>query len=299
MKKKRKKNKFINKFSKRINDGFTMTKSELKKIIIILIVLISLSFIVFFIYKSYLFNNTYGGLGDSKDMPICEYDLSKLKNDKNGYMSYEDDRYKSRLIIDVSSHNGEIDWNKVRESGVDGAMIRLGYRGYGDATIVEDECFQKNIAGAKNAGLKVGVYFFSQATTPEEAIEEAEYVTAKIWGRGVSLPVAFDMEPFMGNERFLNHDIKSKTEMADAFLNVISKFGYEPILYGNPTWLTNDVDISKLTEYPVWLAHYTFSTEWPYAFRMWQFTSQGRVNGISGDVDLNIIFDKKYSYIVL
>lgn len=293
MKKKRKKNKFINKFSKRINDGFTMTKSELKKIIIILIVLISLSFIVFFIYKSYLFNNTYGGLGDSKDMPICEYDLSKLKNDKNGYMSYEDDRYKSRLIIDVSSHNGEIDWNKVKESGVDGAMIRLGYRGYGDATIVEDECFQKNIAGAKNAGLKVGVYFFSQATTPEEAIEEAEYVTEKIWGRGVSLPVAFDMEPFMGNERFLNHDIKSKTEMADAFLKVITKFGYEPILYGNPTWLTNDVDISKLTEYPIWLAHYTYSTEWPYMFRMWQFTSQGRVNGISGDVDLNIIFDKK------
>lgn len=293
MKKKRKKNKFINKFSKRINDGFTMTKSELKKIIIILIVLISLSFIVFFIYKSYLFNNTYGGLGDSKDMPICEYDLSKLKNDKNGYMSYEDDRYKSRLIIDVSSHNGEIDWNKVKESGVDGAMIRLGYREYGDATIVEDECFQKNIAGAKNAGLKVGVYFFSQATTPEEAIEEAEYVTEKIWGRGVSLPVAFDMEPFMGNERFLNHDIKSKTEMADAFLKVITKFGYEPILYGNPTWLTNDVDISKLTEYPIWLAHYTYSTEWPYMFRMWQFTSQGRVNGISGDVDLNIIFDKK------
>lgn len=293
MKKKRKKNKFPYKFSKRINDGFTMTKLELKKIIIILIVLISLSFIVFFIYKSYLFNNTYGGLGDSKDMPICEYDLSKLKNDKNGYMSYEDDRYKSRLIIDVSSHNGEIDWNKVKESGVDGAMIRLGYRGYGDATIVEDECFQKNIAGAKNAGLKVGVYFFSQATTPEEAIEEAEYVTEKIWGRGVSLPVAFDMEPFMGNERFLNHDIKSKTEMADAFLKVISKFGYEPILYGNPTWLTNDVDISKLTEYPIWLAHYTYSTEWPYMFRMWQFTSQGRVNGISGDVDLNIIFDKK------
>lgn len=293
MKKKRKKNKFINKLVKRINDGFTMTKSELKKIIIILIVLISLSFIVFFIYKSYLFNNTYGGLGDSKDMPICEYDLSKLKNDKNGYMSYEDDRYKSRLIIDVSSHNGEIDWNKVKESGVDGAMIRLGYRGYGDATIVEDECFQKNIAGAKNAGLKVGVYFFSQATTPEEAIEEAEYVTEKIWGRGVSLPVAFDMEPFMGNERFLNHDIKSKTEMADAFLKVITKFGYEPILYGNPTWLTNDVDISKLTEYPIWLAHYTYSTEWPYMFRMWQFTSQGRVNGISGDVDLNIIFDKK------
>lgn len=293
MKKKRKKNKFINKFSKRINDGFTMTKSELKKIFIILIVLISLSFIIFFIYKSYLFNNTYGGLGDSKDMPICEYDLSKLKNDKNGYMSYEDDRYKSRLIIDVSSHNGEIDWNKVRESGVDGAMIRLGYRGYGDATIVEDECFQKNIVGAKNAGLKVGVYFFSQATTPEEAIEEAEYVTEKIWGRGVSLPVAFDMEPFMGNERFLNHDIKSKTEMADAFLKVITKFGYEPILYGNPTWLTNDVDISKLTEYPIWLAHYTYSTEWPYMFRMWQFTSQGRVNGISGDVDLNIIFDKK------
>ena len=248
---------------------------------------------MFFIYKSYLFNNEYDGLGDSKDMPLCEYDLSKLKNDKNGYMSYEDDIYKSRIIIDVSSHNGDINWKKVKESGIDGAMIRLGYRGYGDATIVEDECFQKNIAGAKDAGLKVGVYFFSQATTTKEAIEEAEYVTEKIWGRGVSLPVAFDMEPFMGNERFINHDIKSKTEMADAFLKVISKFGYEPILYGNPDWMANDVDISKLTAYPIWLAHYTYSTEWPYMFRMWQFTSQGHVDGIHGDVDLNLLFDKK------
>lgn len=293
MNKKRRKNKFKNKFLNRFDDGITLTKSELKKIIIILVVLTSVSFIVFSIYKSYLFNNKYVGLGESKEIPICEYDLSKLKNDKNGYMSYEDSKYKSRIIIDVSSHNGDINWKEVKKAGINGAMIRVGYRGYGDATIVEDECFQKNIAGAKDAGLKVGVYFFSQATTPEEAIEEAEYVTEKIWGRGVSLPVAFDMEPFMGNERFINHDIKSKTEMADAFLKVISKFGYEPILYGNPTWLTGDVDISKLTEYPIWLAHYTYSTEWPYMFRMWQFTSQGRVEGINGDVDLNLIFDKK------
>lgn len=269
------------------------TKSELLKALIIVVSILIISSIIFLIYKAYLFDNKYSGLEASKEIPLNDFNLEKLKNDKNGYMCYEDDRYKSRLIIDVSSHNGDINWEKVKGAGIKGAMIRVGYRGYGDATIVEDDCFQKNIAGAKDAGLKVGVYFFSQATTPEEAIEEAEYVTKKIWGRGVTLPVAFDMEQFMGNERFINHDIKSKTEMADAFLKVISKFGYEPILYGNPTWFTSDVDISKLTEYPVWLAHYTFSTEWPYAFRMWQFTSQGRVSGINGDVDLNLIFDKK------
>ena len=293
MKKKKRKKKLIMGIRKSIISLTKSTKSELLKALIIVATIVIISSIIFLIYKAYLFDNKYSGLGSSKEIPLNDFNLSKLKNDKNGYMCYEDDRYKSRLLIDVSSHNGEIDWDKVKGAGIDGVMIRLGYRGYGDATIVEDDCFQKNIAGAKDAGLKVGVYFFSQATTPEEAIEEAEYVTKKIWGRGVTLPVAFDMEPFMGNERFINHDIKSKTEMADAFLKVISKFGYEPILYGNPTWLTNDVDISKLTEYPVWLAHYTFSTEWPYAFRMWQFTSQGRVSGINGDVDLNLIFDKK------
>lgn len=293
MKKKKRKKNLIMEIRKSIISLTKSTKSELLKALIIVATIVIISSIIFLIYKAYLFDNKYSGLGTSKEIPLNDFNLEKLKNDKNGYMCYEDDRYKSRLIIDVSSHNGEIDWDKVKGAGIDGVMIRLGYRGYGDATIVEDECFQKNIAGAKDAGLKVGVYFFSQATTPEEAIEEAEYVTKKIWGRGVTLPVAFDMEPFMGNERFINHDIKSKTEMADAFLKVISKFGYEPILYGNPTWFRSDVDISKLTEYPVWLAHYTFSTEWPYAFRMWQFTSQGRVNGINGDVDLNLIFDKK------
>lgn len=293
MKKKKRKKNLIMGIRKSIISLTKSTKSELLKALIIVATIVIISSIIFLIYKAYLFDNKYSGLEASKEIPLNDFNLEKLKNDKNGYMCYEDDRYKSRLIIDVSSHNGDINWEKVKEAGIKGAMIRVGYRGYGDATIVEDDCFQKNIAGAKDAGLKVGVYFFSQATTPEEAIEEAEYVTKKIWGRGVTLPVAFDMEPFMGNERFINHDIKSKTEMADAFLKVISKFGYEPILYGNPTWLSNDVDISKLTEYPVWLAHYTFSTEWPYAFRMWQFTSQGRVSGINGDVDLNLIFDKK------
>lgn len=293
MKKKKRKKNLIMGIRKSIISLTKSTKSELLKALIIVVSILIISSIIFLIYKAYLFDNKYSGLEASKEIPLNDFNLEKLKNDKNGYMCYEDDRYKSRLIIDVSSHNGDINWEKVKGAGIKGAMIRVGYRGYGDATIVEDDCFQKNIAGAKDAGLKVGVYFFSQATTPEEAIEEAEYVTKKIWGRGVTLPVAFDMEQFMGNERFINHDIKSKTEMADAFLKVISKFGYEPILYGNPTWFTSDVDISKLTEYPVWLAHYTFSTEWPYAFRMWQFTSQGRVSGINGDVDLNLIFDKK------
>lgn len=293
MAKKRRKKYLKNRIQKNIKAILKSSKSELVKALIILFALIFLLLIVFFAYKSYLFHNEYGGLGDSQEMPLNEYDMDKLKNDKNGYMTYEDDRYKSRLIIDVSSHNGEIDWEKVRDAGIDGAMIRVGYRGYGDASIVEDDYFQKNIAGAKEAGLKVGVYFFSQATTSNEAIEEAEFVMEKIWGRGVTLPVAFDMEPFMGKERFLFHDVKAKTEMSDAFLRVIEKFGYEPILYGNPTWLQNDVDISKLTRYPIWLAHYTFSTEWPYTFRMWQFTSEGRVKGIRGDVDLNLLFDKK------
>ena len=282
----------VKRIKKRISKNFKIAGSRFKRLMILLGVGLLICIAAFFIYKAYLFNNSYDGLGKDETIPANPYDMERFTNDDNGYLSYADGKYDSFLVIDVSVHNGKIDWEKVKDSGVQGAMIRVGYRGWGTAEIVEDKYFQTNIAGAKAQGINVGVYFYSQATTPDEAIEEAEFVMDKIWGRGVNLPVAFDMEPFMGQERFAEHSTEQKTEMADAFLKVVKKFGYEGILYGNPTWLSNDVDMKKLAKYPIWLAHYTSSTDWPYEFRMWQFTSEGRVKGITGDVDLNLYFNK-------
>lgn len=280
----------VKRIKRRISKNFKIAGNQFKRLLILSGVGLIICFVAFFIYNAYLFHNIYEGIGLDEEIPSNPYDFEKLINDENGYLSYADNNYKSFLVIDVSDHNGKIDWKKVKDSGVQGAMIRVGYRGWGTAEIVEDERFQSNLAGAKSQGINVGVYFYSQATTPEEAIEEAEFVMDKIWGRGIKLPVAFDMEPFMGQERFAEHSTAQKTEMADAFLKVVEKFGYEGILYGNPTWLSNDVDMKKLAKYSIWLAHYNTYTDWPYEFRMWQFTSEGRVNGISGDVDLNLYF---------
>lgn len=282
----------VKRIKKRISRNFKIAGSRFKRLIIISGIGLLICVAALYTYKAYLFHNNYKGLGSDEQIPINPYDMARLKNDENGYLSYADDKFKSLLVVDVSDHNGKIDWEKVKDSGVQGAMIRVGYRGWGNAEIVEDRYFQSNIAGAKAQGINVGVYFYSQATTPEEAIEEAEFVMDKVWGRRINLPVAFDMEPFMRQERFADHSKIQKTEMADAFLKVVKKFGYEGILYGNPTWLSNDVDMKKLAKYPVWLAHYTSFTDWPYEFRMWQFTSEGRVKGISGDVDLNLYFGK-------
>jgi GH25 family lysozyme M1 (1,4-beta-N-acetylmuramidase) len=132
------------------------------------------------------------------------------------------------------------------------------------------------------------VYFFSQAVSVEEAHEEAKFVLKNIKGKKVEGPIAFDMEPIAGADRITNLTVQEKTEIADAFLKIIKKKGYKAMLYGNPSWFKKDVDLRLLTDYPIWLAHYTEKTEWPYLFEMWQYTSTGKVNGISGNVDLSI-----------
>lgn len=248
-------------------------------------------FMFFIGYRAYMFHNEYSGLGDKKAIPENTLDMSSLKNDNNGYLTYDDGKIKSKLVIDVSEHNGEIDWSRVKDSGVYGAIIRVGFRGWGDGRIMEDSTFSKNIQEAKANGVEVGVYFFSQAVNTEEAIEEAEFVMKRIWGKGISLPVVFDMENNSGKERFSNLSVEEKTEVADAFLTVVKKFGYDATVYGNPNWFSNNVSLENLSEYSIWLAHYNFSTDWPYKFKIWQFTDKGKIKGIHGETDLNLIFE--------
>lgn len=225
------------------------------------------------------------------DVPRHNYDWTCLQ-DKDGFKNYiVDNEVVSYRGIDVSSFQGDIDWDEVKADGVDFAMIRVGYRGYGSGAIMEDEYFHANIKGAIAAGIKVGVYFFSQAITEEEAIEEAEFVLKHIKDYDITYPVAYDME-------LIPHDTartdtltgRQITDHTIAFCETIKDAGYKTCVYANRRFLVLKLDLSRLAAYDTWYAAYVSYPDYPYDFKMWQFTDTGSVDGIEGNVDINISF---------
>lgn len=211
---------------------------------------------------------------------------------KEGKMIYKDDKYSSRLGVDVSHHQGKIDWEKVKEDGYEFAIIRIGYRGYGtEGTLNLDNRFHENIKDAQRAGLDVGVYFFAQAINEEEALEEAEFVLKHLKGYELDLPVAYDPESILYDEARTD-DVTGEqfTKNAKVFCKRIRKAGYEPMIYSNMLWEAYELDLKKLSDYPIWYADYEPLPQTPYDFVMWQYTSSGTVDGIKGRVDLNIQF---------
>ena len=200
--------------------------------------------------------------------------------------------------IDVSVYNGEINWKRVSQTQ-DFAIIRVGYRGYLRPRIVMDSKFIQNIQGAQSQNISCGVYFFTQAINEEEAIEEANWVADMIAGYRITYPVILDSE--WSNEKHNGRaDVISKedrTRAAKAFLDTIKKRGYIPMLYGSPYWLKTQLNMSELSSYDLWLAHYTDSVDKPSnysgTYTMWQYTSKGRIEGILTDVDRNVCY-KQY-----
>lgn len=269
--------------SKKINLSFRIK---------IIIVAVALAMFVSTVTVFYIILGSYDGLGMRQSIPENDYNMNYLY-EEGGFLRYEDDNYESAVGIDVSYYQKDIDWEKVKAAGADFAIIRLGYRGYETGELVLDEYFRENLREAKDAGLDVGVYFFSQATTTSEAIKEARFVIRHIRGKGVTYPVVFDMEPIEGADRITDLTVEEKTEIADAFCQVIERNGYTPMIYGNPQWLNDNLDLSYLTDYDIWLAHYAETTDFPYCFKMWQYTQSGKIDGIKGDVDLDIYFIAK------
>lgn len=262
-----------------------------------IVAIIALLALIFTVGKIEAYFSAYSGLGAQADIPANAYEYAlSLTYDEEGWLHYEDEKYISLQGIDVSAYQKEIDWKKVKEAGAEFAMIRLGYRGYLDGSLQMDSYYEANISGAHSAGIKVGVYFVSQATSVEEAVEEAKFVLKQIRGKHVTCPVAFDMEPVAEGEKIATLTSEERTVIADAFCDIIEKNGYTPVIYGNPTWFTNYVDISYLTERNFWLAHYTYQTDYPYAHVMWQYTEKGKIDGIEGYVDLNLWMVEKSKY---
>ena len=190
--------------------------------------------------------------------------------------------------IDVSKWNGSIDWNAVKNSGVNYVIIRVGYRGSSQGALIDDPKFKTNIKGATAAGIKVGVYFFTQAVDEVEAVQEASMVLDRISGYKISYPVFLDVEGSGGRGDRI--DSATRTAVCKAFCNTIKNAGYTPGIYANKTWLTSKMDASALSAYKIWLAQYAKTPTYTGRYDLWQYRSDGNVSGISGKVDLNISY---------
>ena len=195
----------------------------------------------------------------------------------------------SVLGIDVSSHQQEVDWKQVADAGIRFVMLRVGYRGYETGEIQPDAMAQKNYLGAKQAGLKIGAYFFSQAVSESEAIEEAEFVLTSIKDWQLDMPVVYDWEYIDAEARTGQMDARAVTDYTLAFCRRIETAGYQPMIYFNRHQAQDFLYLEELTDYPFWLAMYSDRMTYPNKVDMWQYTDQGRVPGVEGNVDINLL----------
>lgn len=207
-----------------------------------------------------------------------------------GRMTYSDSSVKIYTGIDVSVFQGDIDWDAVKNDGIDFVMLRVGYRGYGQKGIMgKDDKFDSNYGGAKKAGLKVGAYFFSQATNESEAREEAAFVLDAVRDCPLDYPIAYDWE-FVDNDEARTNGMTSEdiTVCAKAFCEAIKSAGKVPVIYFNCETGYFNYDLPQVKDYDFWLAEYYDTPSFYYNYKMWQYSKTGSVDGISGDVDMNI-----------
>lgn len=188
--------------------------------------------------------------------------------------------------IDVSNHQGDIDWETVKNSGVEFVFIRIGYGHNREAKIMEDEKFRQNLEEARNAGLKVGLYFYSYATEIWEAEEQANWIVKTLNGEKIDLPIVFDYETWKSFPTY-NINIVDLNKVAKRFLDILHDNGYEGMNYSSKYYLNT---IWNLSEYPTWLAHYVSKTNYDKDFKVWQFSNTGEVPGINGFVDLDVLY---------
>jgi GH25 family lysozyme M1 (1,4-beta-N-acetylmuramidase) len=208
---------------------------------------------------------------------------------ENDRLTYTGEGYTSQLGIDVSYHQGTIDWEKVAADGYQFAILRIGYRGYGQSgSLNADKMFTSYYEGAKKAGLMVGVYFYAQAINEKEAAEEARFVLKLLGKRKLDLPIVYDPENVL-DDTARTDDVTPEqfTANAKVFCERIQKAGFQPMLYANMLWEAFQLDLSSLP-YPLWYADYEKIPQTPYMFQIWQYKNDGKVDGIHGNCDLNI-----------
>ena len=211
--------------------------------------------------------------------------------EKNGLKYYEDANVRTVAGVDVSEFQGEVDFKAIADAGVEFVMIRVGWRGYVTGELGEDETFAANIKGARDAGLLVGVYFFSQATTPEEAAEEAAFVLERIADYDIAFPVVFDWEAVHDPEaRTRDMSGDQITDCAVAFCEAVQQAGYRPCVYFYKSLAYYEYDLSRLANYEFWLSEPYDIPDFYYRFSMWQYDVEGELPGVDETIDLNLCF---------
>ena len=221
------------------------------------------------------------------------YDFTNMSETAN-LRKYTDNGKKISYVgVDISKHNGTVNFRSMKAAGIDYVMIRLGARGYSTGQLSLDDNFVENIEDAIDAGLDIGVYFYSQAVTLEEATQEANFVVQNLapYKEHINYPVAFDMESVPNDKaRIDGLSREDKTSISAAFLIGMQAAGYIPMIYGNKEWLIKNIDLAQLQNYDVWLSEDEDIPDYPYQYTMWQYTTTGVLNGVTGDANLNICF---------
>ncbi len=219
------------------------------------------------------------------------YDYTHLVLEGAIMKYYEDGRKTSYMGVDISKYQDYVDFTALKKAGIEFVMIRLGARGYESGALSIDDYFFDNIKRATDSGLSVGVYFYSQAITEDEAEEEARMVLDNLHNYNITYPIAYVME-YVDNDRcrIENLSRSEKTAIARKFLSTVREAGYNTMLYGSKQWLIKEIDLTRLTEFDTWLSESTDIPDYPYRFSMWQYTKKGKVDGIAGDADFNISF---------
>ncbi len=240
-------------------------------------------------------------IGDISSLIKTEEEIDAMAED-TAQTSAEEDADKTEMVelqfggtrqkagIDVSKYQGEIDWEKVAAAGVQFVIIRTGYRGSVTGALVQDPCFEQNIKGALEAGLEVGVYFFTQAINEAEAVEEASAVVSMVRDYELKLPIYIDSEGAGGNGRADGLDKATRTLVCEAFCRTAKNAGYNSGVYASRNWLYNNLDMSRLEQFEVWDAEYVSVPQYTGYYTMWQHSSKGHVDGIEGNVDLDIYY---------
>lgn len=235
-----------------------------------------------------------GGKSTTANAQNIQPDWSLLTQNDKGNPYYEDGKngVVSRWGVDLSVYQGNVDFRKMKEAGVEFAMLRLGYRGHGSGEMLTDKCFTQNAAAAAEAGMPIGVYFYSQALSEAEAEEEADFVKENLKGIELNYPVVYDLEEYTQDDaRTDSLTAEQATANACTFCKRVAEAGYTPMIYTNADWASRMYDMDALGQYLIWYADYAEEPTFPGGFAMWQYSETGVVAGVdSGYVDLDLWF---------
>ncbi len=225
----------------------------------------------------------------NQQLTLNDYDLNGFVYQYPIMKYYVDSKKLSRVGVKISSENGEVNFKKLKKAGVDFVMIRMGYRGYGSGLLSADDLFYVNVERAEEAGLDWGPYYFSQATTREEVLEEAARVQEGLQGFSPKYPVAYDMEYVQNDDaRVQSLTKEQKTDFALTFCQAMNMCGYKAIVYGNKDWLIRKLDLTKLAGNDIWLSQPGDIPDYPYRYTMWEYAKDAQIAGIEEPASLSI-----------